>query len=340
VEVAIEEYDRAIAHYLWPPRFVGVEQPYWENTGPQPPPDPAVLAEIVTTVELTGGISVRVFRDGMVAFSLGDATPRWDEGALPTNGTFHNWLEKGVRLANAHLACLAAVIKSPLMVPSNVATLWSILQVDFESGKFRGATEYTTGGTRVALWSARQGGNLDDWRFFRGRPLVTTEQIEQSLQLLDSLLGRPDETTALLRAEMLFRATSALVHRDLTGALMNAWTASEALLGDLFSRYLQEQCGCESAQDFLGNTHDFMERGRKAWLTGTDVTVRHTMEFLSLLGVLPLRPYLAARHCSTARNNWVHKGKEPSPETAWLAVWTLGELLESVEGVSLQVTPE
>lgn len=340
MEVTIEEYDRAIAHYLWPPRFVGAEQPYWENTGSQPPPDPALLAEVVTTVELTGGLRVRVFRDGMIAFSVGDATPRFDKGELPNGEAIHGWFERGVRLANAHLACLAAAIKEPLLAPSDVATLWSILQVDFGSGKFQAATEYTTGGTRVALWSARQGGNLDDWRFFRGRPLVTTEQIERSFQLLDALLVRPDETTALLRAEMLFRATSALVHNDWTGALMSAWTATESLLGDLFSHYLVEQRKRENGQDFMGNTHDFIERRREEWLKGTDVTVRHTMEFLSLLGVLPFQTYLAARHCSKARNNWVHKSEEPPPETAWLAVWTLGELFELAEGVPLQVTPD
>src|SRR3979490_1622324 len=112
---------------------------------------------------------------------------------------------------------------------THVTHMW----VEFESGKFRAMTDYTGGGTQTALYSAREQPATDfDWRFYRGRG-VTLEQIEGSLELLRLILERPGGERALQRAEMLHRANSALVQRDMAGALISAWTASEGLIGDL-----------------------------------------------------------------------------------------------------------
>jgi hypothetical protein len=151
------------------------------------------------------------------------------------------------------------------------------------------------------------------------------------------LLDLPTAPSALLRAEMLFRATSSLVERDWSGALVNAWTASEGLLGDRLARYLQENEHREIGLDALGNKHDFIEKNRSKWLKGSDMTVRHTMELLSLLGLLPFELYLHLRECPTARNRWIHGEAEPSAESAHLTVSSLGELFELVEGVPLRV---
>lgn len=128
VEVTIEEPERAIAHYLWPPQWVG-EQPYWEKSGPQPLPDPSILGDVIVTAELAGGARVRAFRDGMIAFHLGDATPSLQDFEQ-TPDAFLAWHEKCVRLANAHLACLAATLRIPLLAPTGIATLWSVMQVE------------------------------------------------------------------------------------------------------------------------------------------------------------------------------------------------------------------
>jgi hypothetical protein len=140
---------------------------------------------------------------------------------------------------------------------------------------------------------------------------------------------------------MLARALDALNRRDWTGALMNAWIACEGLLANHFRAYLDSQTDREGAEDMYGNQHEFMEKKkRRDWLMDTDVTVRHTMEFLSLLDQLPFRLYLACRACAKARNGWAHNEEVPSPEVAALAVHLLGELFALVEDVSLQVFPE
>ena len=249
------EIEEALAHYLWPPTWVG-EAPYWEETGPQPLPDPALLSEVVITAELPRGIRARVFRDGMIAFDMTEPRPLVDDA--PRFDAFFAWHEQVVRLANAHLACLTAVVH-PFMAPSEVVTLWSLMKVEFETGKFRGSSDQTGGGTRVALYFARQS-FADDWRFYRGRGPIGAKQMERSLELMRGLLNRPSRDMTLLRAEMLFRARSGLVHRDWSGALTTAWGAMEGLLGDLLSRFLDENENRPAGRDTDGNELKFHQR--------------------------------------------------------------------------------
>ena len=70
------------------------------------------------------------------------------------------------------------------------------------------------------------------------------------------------------------------------------------------------------------------------------MTARHTVELLSLLDVLPFNLYKASTRCASARNAWLHKQEQPSPEIANVAVEALGELFELVEDVPLGATPE
>jgi hypothetical protein len=206
--------------------------------------------------------------------------------------------------------------------------------VDFESGESHASNELLTGGTRLALLMARNE-RVSDWRAYR-ETVVSNEQIERSFELLGALLDR-DSDAAVLRAGMLFRATSAFMHRDWTGALMNAWIATEGLLGDLLKRYVDEQRDREPGEDAFGNTHQFIESGRRRFLLGSEMTVRHTIEFLSLLGTLPFELYLACTQCAKARNAWAHSEANPSSEVAVLAIKTLGEMFELVEDVPLHV---
>jgi len=336
VEVIFDEPERAIAHYLWPPQWVG-EQPYWEETGSRRLPDPSIVGDVIATADMPDGIRVRAFRDGMIAFHLGDATPTFNAADPGAGEAFLAWHEKAVRIANAHLACLAATLRYPLLAPSGIASPWSVMQVDFESGKFRAMSDHTCGGTQIALYSAREPPVTGfDWRFYRGRG-VTRDHIEKSLGLLRMLLERPDQERALQRAEMLHRASSALVQRDMAWALVNAWTASEGLIGDLLKRYLAKTERRDAGIDASGNRRCFMGTKRKAWLTGSFMTVRHRMEFLSLVDELPYELYLVCRECAKARNDWVHNEIQPSNDVAYRSLAALGRLFELVEGVPLRV---
>jgi hypothetical protein len=271
----------------------------------------------------------------MVVFYMGDATPTFDDTI--DADSFLTWHRQAVRLANAHLACLAAVIGSPVVGPSAVVTLWSVMQVDFELGRFEAASHPTMGGALMALYDARRTGPFD-WRFYRGRSLVlATERVESSFDLLRALLDRPSRDMTLLRAEMLFRATSGLAHGDWSGALTTAWAAMEGLLGDLLSHYLDENEDRPAGEDASGNKLKFINDNRRGFLDGREMTARHTVELLSLLDLLPFKIYRTLTRCASARNAWLHKQTEPSPKVAHSAVEALGELFEIVEGIPLHV---
>jgi hypothetical protein len=116
----------------------------------------------------------------------------------------------------------------------------------------------------------------------------------------------------LLRAEMLFRATSALAHMDQAGALTNAWGVIEGLLGDLLHRYLDDNADRVDDQDTSGKGPKFIDGKRRKFFEGSEMTARHTLELLSLLDILPFELYRASKQCAKARNDWLHKQQEPS----------------------------
>ena len=276
---------------------------------------------------LPHGIRARAFRDGMIAFVLGSAAPAYDDD-------FSAWLEAGVRLMNAHLACLSAAIGNPADSRCAVVTPWTAMQVKFETGSFTGMTDASTGGTMFALYDARRVGPVMewDWRYDRARHLViTSEQMERSFELLHDLLGRTTRDEVLLRADLLLRAKAAHLDLDPSGALTNAWTAIEGMLGDLFGRYLDEHKDRPT-----GDAQTvFINSDRRKFLEGADITSRHLAEFLSLVDRLPFNLYRVVLQSAKARNAWLHSETAPSFEQARDAIDAAGELFELLEGVPL-----
>lgn len=99
--------------------------------------------------DLPRGIRARVFRDGMIAFALGDSDPTY-------RGDFLAWQQTLVRLMNAHLACLHASCPPPGVMLSSVVTIWSTLQVELETGAFRAASTGNSGGFATDLYDLRR----------------------------------------------------------------------------------------------------------------------------------------------------------------------------------------
>jgi hypothetical protein len=324
------EPSRALAYYLWPPRWVD-RLPDWDDIGGGVV-RPDELGELVTEVTLPGGTRVRVFRDGEFAFMLGPSEPKYLEA-------FMDWQQRCLRLMNAHLACLHTVL--PVIFNSAIATLWTAMQVTFETGAFSAGTFRADGGAVLALHSARRPQSLMggiDWRYSRPSSIVVSkQQLSDSFDLLGDLLAHPRSEVLLVRAEMLLRAKVALSDMDYTGCLTNAWTACEAMLGDLLQHYLDEVQDRDVGQDDGGQGLRFITRARREFLTGQEMTVRHTMEVLSLLERLPFDLYRDLRVCSTARNNWLHKEQPPTNETAHRALRAAGSLFELLEGIPLNV---
>jgi len=295
---------------------------------------------VIVEANLSDGVRARAFRDGMIAFALGPDGPGYET-------EFMAWELSLVRLMNAHLACLQSTVPEPGLIWSSVVTIWSSLQVKFPAGSVTGASTGSAGPAALELYNARTVlSGPHDWRLMRG-PLIAipADAMEASFALLGDLLLRPCETgqtdlvtrPALFRAELLQRAKASLFNLDTTGALTNAWTASEGMLGDLMARYLDETENRPAGQDADGNDLKFMTLRRRNFFASGLWTIRHTMEFLSLVDRLSFPLYRDAHECSRARNDWMHYEKVPSNDVASMAIRVAGELFESLEGVPLRM---
>jgi hypothetical protein len=336
-----ERLDRALAHYLWPAQWLGAP-PVAADTALDDVDKVGELSDLVFAKDdLPDGVRVRAFRDGMIVFAIAGDNPVYDDDFL-------GWSSTLVRLMNAHLACLHSSLPPPGLLFSSVVNIWSTLQAELETGKFRGASTGSSGGVALQLYNAREPAARDyaDWRLLRG-PLifVPADRLEASFELLGRLLAcphKPSQTAlkyrpALLRAELLQRAKASLLDGDETGALANAWTASEGMLGDLLRRYLDTANERPPERDASGNEIPFVTADRRRFFEGGTWTIRHTIEFLSFVERMPFDLYRATRECSKARNDWMHYEKVPAPEVASRALETAGELFGLLEGVPIQM---
>jgi hypothetical protein len=288
-------------------------------------PKLADLGDVVGDVELPQHIRVRAFRDGMIAYDLS----AWG-GFDPEAGTdgIDTFFASNLQLINAHLACLQSVIG--IQARFSVASIWSVMQVFFESGRFLAMTDATSGGAIMDLYQAREP-PVDrpyDWRYDRYSSLIVSQEVvERSFSLLGELLETPRPEIALQRAELMLRSGVALFDQDSAGALVNAWTAIEGLLGDLLGKFLDEQ----TEQLALDGTPLNVERRKFL----ARMTAKHTVEFLSLTGRLPPALYRSIERCRKARNAWLHALKRPTNEDARDALDAAGGLFELTEGIRL-----
>jgi hypothetical protein len=318
-----------MAHYLWPPQWVG-STPDWADR-PGLEMRPADLAEVVFDGDAGAGVQVRAHRDGMLTFDLSSRYPRTPDRNEENPATrFEREAERQircVRLMNAHLACLHTVSRYPFK-PTAV-TPSRVIGVRLVDGRFESGRERTTG---IELYMAREQ-LLDwtDWRIQRGVGAIGVDEIARSVELLAQLLRRPHPETTLLRAELLFRSVAAYQDHDHPTALVHAWAAAEGLLGDLLAAYLDE-CEERASREQPGV---FINRDRRDFLLGSEMTSRHTAEILSLADRLPPALYSAVRAAAKARNNWLHKLKSVTSSDAAGAITTAQRLIGVVERVEL-----
>jgi hypothetical protein len=329
--------DRALAHYLWPPQWVGAP-PLIADVGTSDVVKVGGPEDRIVDRDLPRGIRACVFRDGMIALALGDSDPTY-------TGDFLAWQQTLVRLMNAHLACLHASCPPPGVMLSSVVTIWSTLQVELETGAFRGASTGNSGGFATDLYDLRRTAPTKpfDQRILRG-PLIAVkpEWVEASFDLLSSLLDKREtgspllESPLIFRAELLQRAKVASLDNDQTGALTNAWIACEGMLGDLLRTFL-DSIADRNVEGGTGAARKFMNSKRREFFGRGEWTIRHTVELLSIVDVLPFHLYHEALDGAKARNNWVHYETVPPSDAALKAIRLAGELFGLLEGIDLRV---
>lgn len=167
-----------MAHYIWPPQWVG-PLPEWVME-----PGRAVnrddLAAVVADVELPVGIRIRAFRDGMLAFDLGSwGDPVKIRDASPENfEAVAEYQVRCARLMNAHLACLHTTSQWPfkptVLAPNRV------MNVRWADGRFESGGDEIMG---LALWKARsEASDWNDWRLLsRSSAPIATEAMKSRL---------------------------------------------------------------------------------------------------------------------------------------------------------------
>jgi hypothetical protein len=307
-----------LAHYIWPPRWIGAAPKWLEDVTPVQLED---LSEVIRETTLPGDLRARAFRDGMLAY---DFTPRGgrDSATGSAEGVLRDLFLR-VRTINAHLACLQAVIDQTALRVT-IATIWRTLKVRFDDGSFIGGNTSSDGGAILDLYTARlpfRAQVEEDWRYERWQAVVTGDQIERSYELLGQLLARPEQRTTLLRAELILRATEAALDCDYSGAVAYAWTVIEGLLGDLFKAYTRESPAKPNA-----DRRKRLSREMTAW---------HQLEILSLTQQITAEQFETADICRKRRNAWLHDHKEATPDDADDALKTARAWFARVEGVNL-----
>jgi hypothetical protein len=325
----------AVAYYLWPARWLGAAPDGIPESLPAVA-DLSQLWDVIVEVDLPDGLRACAFRDGMLAYDF-KAWGEYDETMDAMD--FHR---RHVQVINAHLACLKATTSGdPVIAPATTENVIGVSYDDagpWEKGTFRGGSMMTDGGASQTLYFARLGAphDVSDWRFFRIHPVIGTEEVERSYDLLRQLLRCPQRDVALLRAELLTRSQGALSVSDTSGALVYAWTAIEGLLGDLLKRYLDDNEARKVDPDPSGNQPEFLNAARRKWLEGTEVTARHKAEILSLGDRLPFDLYCTAEACRKARNKWLHDERHASYDDAAAAILAVQQLFKLSDGVDLQ----
>lgn len=318
----VAESRPALAHYLWPPAWVGTDP-----VEPGDVVDPTELSQVVLTAELPDGACLRVFRDGMLVFDFGSWAAPVD---LEDFDAAEQYQTRCVRLMNAHLACLCD--RAEGFLTPTVLTLARVMRVEFADGRLlvAGGRESTA---TAELYFAREARlEWNDWRLRRGLGALSENAVRGSVALLRELLNRPNQDKALLRAELLHRSAAAYHDHDYSAALVHAWTAAEGLLGDLFAAFLDEE---ENRPN--DGPAKFINDRRRKFLEGSEVTARLTAEILSLLDRLPFGLYRDARESAKARNNWLHSSIEATHEVADQAIHTAEGLFALVEGIDLRM---
>jgi hypothetical protein len=315
----------AIAHYLWPPCWIGTE-PEGEPFGPIRAAD---LGEVVFDADLIEGMRLRAFRDGMLAFDLaswGDKPP----GRLSEAKAEVEYQTRCVRLMNVHLACLYVATLGAL--PATVLAPSRLMSVTFSDGLFMGGSGDPIS---LELFLARKAGVLEhgDWRGRRNLQPVWIEALQESVDRLKQLLSRGRQDVTLLRADMLYRSVAAFQVFDYSAALVNAWTTIEGLLGDKLDAYLTDL----DENREVGDGETFVSSERFRFYRGSQVTSKLTAEILSLADRLEFPLYRSILKSAQARNRWLHSQQpsERAADDAKEAIFTATKLFALTEGVEL-----
>jgi hypothetical protein len=322
----------AIAFYLLPTVWLGSAPDGAVDFAPLA--DPTQLADVVFEGKrLPKGVRIRGFRDGVIAFdfaSWGTKPPQGlGEGDGPSDFEANSrYQTECARLINAYVACFCAAGRG--MLAAQVVAPRQLFGVAFDDGVYTGG-----GGDQALLnFALSEARRISlpphDWRVMRSPEPVKIDWMEQANEQLRCLMKRPDPAKTLLRTELLLRASVALGNHAYGDALVNAWTAIEALLKTRLTDYLKEN------EDRPVGGGKFINADRKRQLLDGRETTSYTVtEILSLADWLPFEQYKGITAARKLRNRWLHGGIEPPGDEVGSAIDTAQWFFALVEGIEL-----
>jgi hypothetical protein len=212
----------AAAYFLWPLAWVGAPPDnIYVSVGPgEYPPEPPLgqFWNVIVTAELPDGLRDAGDRDGMFVLTSQPGAPLPPD-EVPDFDAVAQVVVRRVTLMNAHLACVyTAVIRGQRYSTDPTAQV--------HMARYR-----STYPSQVPLQM--------DYRLCRTFT-VGTDEVNESFRLLQRLLTYSSSTEVLPLAELLLRSAAALSRHNYSIALILAWAVTEALLGELWERYLDD----------------------------------------------------------------------------------------------------
>ncbi len=321
----------------------------WVGEAPSLDPEngftPQVYREVVFERSLNAGIGIRVLRDGtfLFDFSTWEMAPQVEIPGYRHPGpgiAYRRTIESAkavqdseayavvrARTMNVHQACMATSVRliagRSLQLGHPVDAMNALKGLTFNvGGRYReSATDVSALAKNVANKRYKNPRNISF-----PRNIIELEVVEKSFEFLDQILLKSDKTLLQMIESVYFAAYRYLERRS-GEAVVVAWTVCEQLLSAAWSSLLEDTKS-------LGR----MTGKRRDKLQGRDYTASVMTEMLELNDRIDIDLYGRIEVARKARNDWVHKTREPNNSEVSESIRTALDLLHKFKGVRLHLS--
>ena len=295
------------------------------------------LREPMFETALSGGIKLRVTREGLFKFGFVD----WEPGVYP--------LEPGGGMVPFD-AQVAVILARTTVMNSFLAFLYtnemSMHNFNRDQMVVTPETIIPTGAFEIDLGMSFGNQHVSHLALssypstYRSNiPATADNRIQGRVSLqIDVLRKAADDlsrlidssgTDGLLLTDLFLRASRAYQDHNYSAALINHWAITEKLLQELWSKY-QDDNKQRDGKDFIVGDR------RKRLQDGRTFTAAVISETLSLADYLPFEMYVSMSKTRKARNDWIHApGKPITRNHAVVSTQVCQEMLKLVRGIEL-----
>ena len=323
--------------------------PIWVGEKPEPESVRNLNLQIHHSValetQLDSGIKVRVQRDGtfLFDFSSWDLAPQMvipgyshpgvnvpHRLAVETDKALRfaeEFAELRAKVMNVQQACLATS-EQVLRRRTYQMGIPVDAQNTLKGQTFDDAVNYLENATDVHSLARNTANNR--YTLLPNRLLprraIEIEVVKLSLELLDQMLQR-DDPGLLQLIDSLYGAARSYAERRAGEAASVAWTVCEQLLSEAWTLLLNDT-----------KSQGRMPGKRRNKLEGLDYTASIKVEMLEINGRIDYDLYGQLEVARRARNQWVHKMREPNYSEVSQTIGAAQVLLHRIKGVRVLMT--